>query len=362
MNFNSRKIGIFFILSSGFVLTACGEGSNDKSKAQANVKDDEALYQVYYQKPLFSDGYISESFEITKYSIKNNEINFSKSRNEPLDFQILTENKIFEINTPQSNVIKRVSPTIWTYERLPELEQNLKFELLNLSGENIFDRVLPGYRETIDLSNGLNDRFDQELVKFYQNYKEATFPDGSSCYRLKERQWNQPYITLNFVVDNQSFKQQRENILDTYERLNFHANKADYDLFWGNWHNLDWIFMVNKYDSWGAFGAVGNTNDQTIHAVLASPLLWDVELSLGYERKQLEELKNSNFDFESAFREELLLSQSHRVAMLEKGCFAFNTQAIKAIQKLNKVNWKQGDSSGIGQFFGQRTWIFKPNK
>lgn len=91
-------------------------------------------------------------------------------------------------------------------------------------------------------------------------------------------------------------------------------------------------------------------------------MLWDVELSLDYERKQLEELKNSNFDFESAFREELLLGQSHRVAMLEKGCFAFNTQAIKAIQKLNKVNWKQVDSSGIGQFFGQRTWIFEPDQ
>lgn len=48
--------------------------------------------------------------------------------------------------------------------------------------------------------------------------------------------------------------------------------------------------------------------------------------------------------------------------MLEKGCFAFNTQAIKAIQKSNKVNWKQGDSSGIGQFFGQRTWIFEPDQ
>lgn len=67
---------------------------------------------------------------------------------------------------------------------------------------------------------------------------------------------------------------------------------------------------------------------------------WGVELSLDYERKHLEELKNSNFDFESEIREELLFSQSHRVAMLEKGCFAFNTRAIKAIQKLNKVNWK----------------------
>lgn len=361
MKFYSR-IGVFFILSSGVILTACGGGSSEKSKAETNVKNEEALYQVYYQKPLFSEGYIFDSFEITKYSIRNNEINFSKSHNEPLDLKILTENKIFEINTPKSNLIKRVSPTLWTYELLPELKQNLTFEILNLDGENIFDRVLPGYRETHDLSNELNDRLDQELVKFYQNYKDATFPKGSSCYRLKETQWNQPYITLNFVVDNQSFKQERENTLNTYENLNSHTNKADYDLFWGNWHNLDWIFLVNKYDSWGTFGVVGNTDDQTFRAVLTSPLVWDATLSLNYESKRLEELNNSNFDFDSRIKEELLLSQKLRVARLEKGCFAYNEQAITAIQKLKLINWKQGDSSAIGQFFGQRTWVFEPNQ
>ena len=48
--------------------------------------------------------------------------------------------------------------------------------------------------------------------------------------------------------------------------------------------------------------------------------------------------------------------------MLEKGCFAFNTQAIKAIQKSNKVNWKQGDSSDIGPFFGRRTFDYDISK
>ncbi|MHA3982499.1 hypothetical protein ACXIJE_07865 [Acinetobacter venetianus] len=46
-----------------------------------------------------------------------------------------------------------------------------------------------------------------------------------------------------------------------------------------------------------------------------------------------------------------------RIANLEKGCFAFNSQAIKTLKKLNLINWKQGDSSDVGQFFGSRTIV-----
>ncbi|KYQ83631.1 hypothetical protein AWW72_01585 [Acinetobacter sp. NRRL B-65365] len=45
-----------------------------------------------------------------------------------------------------------------------------------------------------------------------------------------------------------------------------------------------------------------------------------------------------------------------------KGCFAFNTQAVDAIKKLNLINWKQGDSSDVGQFFGTRTWTYTINE
>lgn len=34
----------------------------------------------------------------------------------------------------------------------------------------------------------------------------------------------------------------------------------------------------------------------------------------------------------------------------------------KAIQKLNLVNWKQGDSSVIGPFFGRRTFVYDINE
>ncbi|HDU8502404.1 TPA: hypothetical protein RG412_001991, partial [Acinetobacter baumannii] len=50
--------------------------------------------------------------------------------------------------------------------------------------------------------------------------------------------------------------------------------------------------------------------------------------------------------------------QKLKIANLEKGCFAFNTQAAQAIQRLNLVNWQQGDSSDIGPFFGRRNFVY----
>ncbi|NCU22541.1 hypothetical protein DZC41_03425, partial [Acinetobacter haemolyticus] len=312
-------------------------------------------YQVYYQKPLFSEGYISDSFEITKYSIKNNEINFSKSHNEPLDLKILTENKIFEINTPQSNLIKRVSPTLWTYERLPELKQNLTFELLNLDGENIFDRVLPGYRETFNLNNELNDRLDQELVKFYQNYKDATFPKGSSCYRLKETQWNQAYIESQLSFRSfLSFSEQKEQIVSAYHYLA--DDKKYFRLIDTTWMGYSLIVRENL-ETGEMHSGLGNSENQTANIQYISDTLWNVDRHLAYEKSHIYQVDDPN----DLVQNQIADNQKMKIAQLQNGCFAFNTQAIKAIQKLNKVNWKQGDSSAIGQFFGQRTWTFEPN-
>ncbi len=91
--------------------------------------------------------------------------------------------------------MKRLTPSSWSYERIPNLKQNLKFEIVKLDGENIFDRVLPGYKEYKNLETSLNNQLDNNLIDFYQNYKNVRFPKNSYCYRLKESQWNQSYIS-----------------------------------------------------------------------------------------------------------------------------------------------------------------------
>lgn len=363
MKLDLGNFGKLLVLSSSVALTACG-GSGESSETQPNTDPhkEDAMYQIYYQRPNIFLNIIADSFEITKYSIKNDEIFFAKSHNQPLEHRMLTESKILEQGTLRTNSIKRITPTEWRYELTPELKQNLTFELVNLDGEKVFDRILPGYREYMDLNSDLNDRLDKDLIKFYQNYKDAVFPAHSFCYRLKETQWNQPYISYMSDFEDRSFMEQREQVFNNYDNLknSTFLDKADYSLAWGKWHGFDWIFLLNKMDVAETLGIVGNTDNKTANAAFVPAEAWKVDQNIIYSKSQLKKLEANPTD--NYLLQEIVLSQKLQVAQLEKGCFAFNTQAINAIQKLNLIHWKQGDSSGIGQFFGLRTWTYTMNE
>lgn len=352
MEFNFKTKTVFLTLASSFILIACGGSGSDQTNNVSQQED--ALYQVYYQHPNVSLNIISDFFEITKYSIQGGEIAFSKSHNKPLDEKILTETKILQQGALQTNILKKISSTQWTYERTPELKQNLSFELVKLDGENIFDRVLPGYRENIDLTSDLDTRLDQDLIKFYQRYKDSKFPSDSYCYRLKETQWNQPYIETKLEFDSfSSFNEQKEQILSRYNNLN--EDKKYFKLLDTQWHGYNLISLENL-ETAETQSRLGNSSNQSANSKFIPNTLWDADKNLAYEKSHLYSGGDTSIGS--------LLAQNQRlkIANLDKGCFAFNTQAIKAIQKLNMINWKQGDSSDIGQFFGQRTWSYTMNQ
>ncbi|KKW79806.1 hypothetical protein AAV96_06950 [Acinetobacter sp. AG1] len=340
---------VFFIVSSSLLLTACGSGQSNQSQVEEKPIQDNVLYQVYYQAPNISNDITNDFFEITKYSIQNNEINFTKSHNQPLDQVILTETKILEKGTLQPNIIKRISSTQWTYERTPELKQNLSFELVKLDGEKVFDRLLPGYRENIDLTSHLDTRLDQDLIKFYQNYKDSVFPKDSYCYRLKETQWNQSFLESELVFSTFSFfDEQKQQMLSRYNNLG--EDKRYFKFLDTQWHGYNLISLDNL-ETGETQSLLGNRDNLAADTQFSSNLLWSVNKNLAYEKSHLYSGGDTPIDLW------MMQNQRLKIAKLEKGCFAFNTQAINAVKKLNLINWKQGDSSDVGQFLGTRTWV-----
>lgn len=348
MKWNFKKKGIC-IIATGLVLSACGgggSGHSDESKVEEKPTQEDVLYQVYYQSPNVSLERYLDEFEITKYSILNNQINFNKSHNQPLDQKILTETKAIEKDTPQTNVVKRLSSTQWLYERTPELKQNLNFQWVKLEGQNIFDRVMPGYRDHFDLTAN-PDRLDQNLIKFYSTYKNAVFPKGSYCYRLKQTQWNQAYLESDFSFSYfSSFNEQKRQIVDLYNGLG--EDKKYFKLLYTQWHGYNVIALENL-ETVETYSRLGNSQNQSTNSQFISGQLWDADKHLAYEKSHPYQGGDSPID--------LWMKQNQRLnnAKLENGCFAFNTQAVDAIKKLNLINWKQGDSSDVGQFLGVRT-------
>lgn len=350
MELNLKNKGIV-IISTSLILTACGGGSDQSNESSVEGKptQDDVLYQVYYQAPRISDNIIEDYFEITNYSIKNSQINFNKSHNEPLDKKILTATKVIEKGTPQTNIVKRISSTQWLYERTPELKQNLNFQLVKLDGENIFDRVMPGYRDHVDLTVN-PERLDQNLIKFYSTYKNAVFPKNSYCYRLKETQWNQAYLESDFSFsDFSSFSEQKRQIVDLYNNLD--EDKKYFRLLDTKWHGYNLIALENL-ETAETYSRLGNGENKSTNSQFISGQLWDADKHLAYEKSHPYQGGDTPIDLW------LVQNQRLNIAKLEKGCFAFNSQAINAIKKLNLINWKQGDRSDVGQFFGLRTWTY----
>lgn len=356
MKFKSKKISGFLIFTSTIILTACGGGGSDQNtndQAESNLEKDDAIYQVYYQPSNFSSEVYSDFFEITQYSVKNNEIFFAKSHNQPLETELLTEKKILNKGTLQTNIVKRLTSSSWTYELTPDLKKNLKFEIVKLDGENIFDRVLPGYKENKNLETGLHNQLDKNLIEFYQNYKNITFPKNSYCYRLKETQWNQSYISYISSFDaNPGFSEKKQSIIERYNNLG--PDKKYFRLLNSQWYGYN-LTVLENLETGDIESALGNNNDQSAFIEFKSSNLWDADKSLAYEKSHpysIEDNSLNNVHSSNALKQKL------KIANLEKGCFAFNTQAAQAIQKLNLVNWKQGDSSVIGPFFGRRTFDY----
>ncbi|MGK7249173.1 hypothetical protein ACSNOU_08805 [Acinetobacter oleivorans] len=360
MKFNSKRISVFLIFTSTIILTACGGESSDQNtngQAENNLEKEDKIYQVYYQSSDISSGIYSDFFEITQYPIKNNEIFFSKSHNQPLETEVLTEKKILNKGTLQTNIVKRLTSSSWTYELTPDLKQNLKFEIVKLDGSNIFDHVLPGYKENINLETGLHNQLDKNLIEFYQNYKNVTFPKNSYCYRLKETQWNQSYISyISSFYANPAFSEKKQSIIERYNNLGL--DKKYFRLLNSQWYGYN-LTVLENLETGDTQSVAGNNNDQSASMEFVSSSLWDADKSLAYEKSHLYFIEDNPLnDVHSliAFRQKL------KIANLEKGCFAFNTQAAQAIQKLNLINWKQGDSSVIGPFFGRRTFDYDISK
>ncbi|MEQ1065122.1 hypothetical protein ABLB96_08365 [Acinetobacter sp. XH1741] len=356
MKFNLKRISGFLIITSTMTLTACGGESSDQytdDQAESNLEKENKIYQVYYQPSDISSGRYSDFFEITQYSIKNNEVFFAKSHNQPLEKDLLTEQKVLNKGTLQTNIVKRLTPSSWTYELTPSLKQNLNFEIVKIDGEKIFDRVLPGYRENKNLDTGLHDQLDKNLIDFYRNYKNITFPKNSYCYRLKETQWNQSYISdISGFSSNPLFSEKKQSIIERYNNLG--QDKKYFRLINSQWYGYNLVVLENL-ETEDIQSALGNNNNQSANIDFVSSSSWDADRELAYEKSHLYSADDGPLNNGHAL---IALRQKLKIANLEKGCFAFNTQAAKAIQQLNLVNWKQGDSSDIAPFFGRRTFVY----
>ena len=204
---STKKIGLALTIILPTLLIGCGGGSDDSSSGTStdsntqydNLNNGTRLFAVDYDLDESVAG--DDNLRISYFEIFNKKIN-NTGENTALGEYVLTSGKLYSPQDITNNSVILNSLTSWTSNYIGDIKTDIKLEKVNISGKNIFDTVLPGYRSLgFDSSNRYS-----EAKKLLSVAGNATFPEGSTCYRFVSRKVNQEFF--NFSTDdafNQDF-------------------------------------------------------------------------------------------------------------------------------------------------------------
>lgn len=328
MTIQNKKLAFTAIFLS-LSLIGCGGGADSSSDnsntstTQDSLDNGTRYYFVDYELDDGSDNLTMEYFEIFNKQFKNSEAN------KFLGEYILTANKLYTPREIAVNTVVLNSMTSWTSTLIGNVKTDLKLEKFDISGKNIFDTVLPGYRS---LGFDSENSYD-EARKLLASYGKDSFPQGSNCYRFISRKNNQDYFS--FKTDNefnQTFEDFKETSSDYVNYLNQQLKPlgVTYRYSSGSWQNIPWT-TVYETDTGAAnddYVAVKYQN-KTYLADYNSEIEWTNAKGI----KQWEKLLGI------ATTDKQTRTAKLNIEQLKKGCAVYNSKAASALASLRLIDW-----------------------
>ncbi|HCQ61556.1 MAG TPA: hypothetical protein DIU50_08095 [Acinetobacter nosocomialis] len=316
------------------MLSACGGGgssdnnsvNNDQSSAS---QDSTANGSRYY----FMDYNANETdaLNISYFEIFNKK-STDESSNQALGEYLLTEKKLYLPTDRAINVMNINSLTDWTLDLIGDVKEDWKLQRVNLSGQNMFDAVLPGYRA---VGFPVNNETTTYGRIFLNTYGQNKFPEGSSCYRLISKKSNQESFAFNVGQDyeiNQSFE---EFDADNASYLNY-LNQTNpfgftYKAVKGTWQTVQWTTIYNTSLGFAA-------NESVAVKYQGKPYTASYTGNIGWTADQ--EVKHWETYLKNVNDSDSIRFAQLRIAQLKSGCYVYNETAARALVSLNALNWK----------------------
>ena len=330
MTTQNKKLAFTAIFLS-LSLIGCGGGgdsssdNSNTSTAQDSLDNGTRYYFVDYELDDGSDNLTMKYFEVFNKQFKNTE------SNKFLGEYILTANKLYIPREIAVNTVVLNSMTSWTSTLIGNVKTDLKLEKVDISGKNIFDTVLPGYRS---LGFDSENSYD-EARKLLASYGKDSFPKGSNCYRFISRKNNQDYFS--FKTDNefnQTFEDFNNDNLGYVDYLNkkYEQLGITYRYSSGNWQNVPWT-TVYETDTGAAKsdGVAVKYQNRTYLAEYNSSIEWTNAKEIG----QWEKLLGVTTTDKQTRTAKLNIEQ------LKKGCTVYNSKAASALASLRLIDWNK---------------------
>lgn len=314
-----KKIITFTAIATSILLTACGGGGDDKNTENTNTverfENGDRFYNVQY-----SNSRGSDSFVVTYNEVQNNKFIYGNT-NKALDVYILTENKLYTPRDIAENTMTINSPTHWTYNTIGNVKTDYGYERINLNNANIFDTVLPGYRE--NMQNNLNIM----AHNFLRNHGTCMFPAGSACYRLVSSKKRTEY--LNFTIDQEQKKTFNE-ILEENRKQEISFNPENSytkpRMIEGVWQDIPWTAFY--YPAWKVIDIDSTAvefNQKNYEAVFRH----NEKMIVSEKIDQLKYLLSLETD------QKEILDYKLQIAQLSSGCVFYNATAASVFNSIS---------------------------
>lgn len=315
------------MFATAMILTGCGGGSDSDDSYSSESKDSLVNGTRYYYMK-YSTSEHSDRLKATYIEVQNKQFKDENS-NRALDYYLLTEKKLYTPRDIAQNTIDLDGLTRWTVNTIGDVKSDWKLEKVNLSGKNMFDSVLPGYRQVgFDEDNTyLNARL------FLRTYGKEQFPNGSSCYRLISQKDRVDSINFDVYPDfeiKQSFEDFDDSNMVYVDSLNKENIGMNYRYTSGVWQSIPWSTI---YDL--DFGL--NPRDST--AVEFQNRLYEAQFKPSLERTSAQEYKTLSKLLTNARTETQKRNIQLRMAESQSGCYIYNETAAKSLLGLRLLQW-----------------------
>jgi hypothetical protein len=327
MNIQTKKIALTTLFLP-LLLIGCGGGSDSSSNSSNNATIQDSLdngtryYFVNYELDEGSDNLTMEYFEIFNKQFKSSEAN------KFLGEYILTANKLYTPREIAVNTVVLNSMTSWTSTLIGDVKTDIKLEKVDISGKNIFDTVLPGYRRLgFDEANNYD-----EARKLLASYGKDSFPQGSHCYRFISTKNNQDYFNFNTDDElSQSFEDFDQSNLGYVDYLNnfFKPFGISYRYTSGNWQGIPWTTVYETEMGTGDDDSVAVKYQNTAYLAEYNS---SIEWTNAKEIKQWENLLGRT----TTDRER---TPKLNIERLKNGCSVYNATAASTLSSLKVIDW-----------------------
>lgn len=312
---------IFITIIFPVLLVGCGGGSSSDTQTSTNqsdpVQSTENVTGTYYTVD-------SEDLSYREIKLFNNvSPNTDYSTRLSSDEYLLTETNLYT-NTWVKADFRAINSTKFYFSDAPGVGYYQTIKAVDVSGEDVFDRVSPGVREFYSQIEVSENGKEQPLYQLYTLNPTTKFPQGSICYQVTNQTPIKAHITFDKSdITDENYTDVIKNYENNFKEVAFNKGLT-FSVVSGNWNGKDWKYFKAS-NQYGLFYSqlILNYNGKVVRGLMNNLDGFDTSQEITRIKASMPQISDYYLPYYKRY-----------LAELTSGCVWFNETAFEATRQL----------------------------